>query len=72
MSKFKIGDRVYDIPTADGYTRGYGTIIYILRNGYQVRFDNFTKGDYHRLEKEIKSINSELVKEKLGLQKAKK
>lgn len=73
MSKFKVGDRIYDIPSSDdGYTKGYGEIVHITKYGYDIKFDHDLHLIYRRKENQIRFINSELVKEKLGLQKAKK
>lgn len=78
MSKFKVGDRVQLIgmwgqvmPNDKGVILKYSSIEYP-----NVRFDNYeyiSDRDFHSVNSQhLKLVNSELVKEKLGLQKAKK
>lgn len=74
MFKFKVGDKI--VPIKSFKNRGIGTIIKIDNTGtfgkwpYKIHFDNYTydPGDQHSFkEEEIKLVNSERIKERLGV-----
>lgn len=66
MNKFKKGDRIIDLVL----DQGIGTVISDKDDDgeYNIQFDEWYESDItYRFDYEIKLINSELVKEKLGL-----